>query len=595
MRQSAFSGQRAPGKIGAHDATPSASHGARQPLRWKRAGGWRCACRCAAVAAVIATVTGPRCGSAQRGGGQRRTDAGPAGGDRDEEEDAAICALSAAELQARLRDGRLSASRVLEAYQRAAISATNAYNCVTEFVESAADEAALRDAARDATAAASSAVPAAASATATAGESAAMEVGAASRAAPSTPPTEPPCLGLLHGMPISIKDCCDICGMDSTIGTAKRCFRPAEEDSVIVQVLRHEGAVPFCKTNVPQTMLSFDASNPIFGRTRNPRDPTRIPGGSSSGEAALIAAGASLFGIGTDIAGSTRVPPAFCGVCGLKPTLGRVSMRGFVSSIPGQTGVAASAGPMARDVDALILLSRALFSRRMWELDPHVVPLPFQEHLLRSHEPLRIGYFVSDGFFEPVPAVQRAVRVATAALQRMPGCPYEVMPFHVPWLAEAVYLYYELILADSWSSVLHGSLAGEPVDPCIRATVAAVTRSRLHHWLLAVAFRCAGWTRMARVARDGLRRRSVADYYRLVAARRAMQQRFARAMQAAGIDAIICPVAGLTPLPPGYAGSLTCMASYCMLFNLLDYPAGVLPVTVRRLPERVPARVGTRR
>ena len=84
------------------------------------------------------------------------------------------------------------------------------------------------------------------------------------------------------------------------------------------------GANPFCLTNVPQTMLSFGSSNPIYGLTTNPHDKTRSPGGSSSGEAALLGYGGSILGLGTDRAGSVRIPAAFCGITSLKPTSGRI-------------------------------------------------------------------------------------------------------------------------------------------------------------------------------------------------------------------------------------------------------------------------------
>ena len=84
------------------------------------------------------------------------------------------------------------------------------------------------------------------------------------------------------------------------------------------------GANPFCQTNIPQTMFSFGSSNPVYGITTNPYDKTRSPGGSSSGEAALIASGGSILGLGTDVGGSLRIPAAFCGTVTLKPTTGRI-------------------------------------------------------------------------------------------------------------------------------------------------------------------------------------------------------------------------------------------------------------------------------
>ena len=97
----------------------------------------------------------------------------------------------------------------------------------------------------------------------------------------------------------------------------------------IFQVLKKQGAVPFVRTNVPQTMLSYECSNPLYGLTVNPHDPTRIPGGSSGGEAALVGGGGSILGMGTDIGGSVRIPAHMCGCCSIKPTGGRIRSTDF--------------------------------------------------------------------------------------------------------------------------------------------------------------------------------------------------------------------------------------------------------------------------
>merc|ERR1719481_2161904 len=115
---------------------------------------------------------------------------------------------------------------------------------------------------------------------------------------------------------------------DCTIGLAQYIGKPAQEDCSFVRALKDLHAIPFCLTNIPQTMVSYSCSNPVYGNTRNPHDLTRTPGGSSGGEAALIAAGASILGLGSDIGGSLRIPSHFSGVCGLKPTTGRIIESG---------------------------------------------------------------------------------------------------------------------------------------------------------------------------------------------------------------------------------------------------------------------------
>ncbi|NXR67209.1 VDHAP protein, partial [Rhadina sibilatrix] len=193
--------------------------------------------------------------------------------------------------------------------------------------------------------------------------------------------------GLLYGIPISIKDQINCKGHISSGGMVKFLGQVKEEDSVIVQVLKHQGGIPFVKTNVPQTMINYDCSNPIFGQTLNPLNPQKSPGGSSGGEGALIAGGGSILGIGSDVAGSIRLPSSFCGLCGLKPTGNRISPAGC-SDRPFVLTVTGMLGPMARDVDSLALCMKALLCQEMFQLDPTVPPIPFNDQVRLRGSPM---------------------------------------------------------------------------------------------------------------------------------------------------------------------------------------------------------------
>jgi fatty acid amide hydrolase len=135
-------------------------------------------------------------------------------------------------------------------------------------------------------------------------------------------------LGPLHRMPVTIKDMFDTAGTATTAGLTGRAARVVDADSPLVERLRRAGAIVLGKTNVQQLGMLFETDNPVYGRTNNPWDPGRSPGGSSGGEAALIAAGGSPLGLGSDGGGSTRQPCHCCGIHGLKPTGGRLTMRG---------------------------------------------------------------------------------------------------------------------------------------------------------------------------------------------------------------------------------------------------------------------------
>ncbi|XP_015418634.1 PREDICTED: vitamin D3 hydroxylase-associated protein isoform X1 [Myotis davidii] len=274
--------------------------------------------------------------------------------------------------------------------------------------------------------------------------------------------------GLLYGVPMSLKDPYDCVGHDSTCGLAQFLEKPAAKDGVLVKVLKAQGAIPFVKTNIPQTLLSFDCSNPIYGQTRNPLNLKKTPGGSSGGEGALLSKGGSILGMGTDTGGSIRMPCSFCGVYGLRTSRSRLSYTGIASAVKGKKSVATVAGPMARDVDSLVLCLRALLSEDMHQLDPTVPFMPFREEIYSNTRPLRIGYYESDGFSQPSPSMARAVRLTCRLLQ---DAGHEVIPFTIPRIEYAMQkLYTGGLFADGGATLLQ-KLEGDIVDPSMKALV----------------------------------------------------------------------------------------------------------------------------
>lgn len=144
-------------------------------------------------------------------------------------------------------------------------------------------------------------------------------------------------MGPLHGLPISLKDSFNVRGVQSAIGfVAFLANPPASSNSAIVQILFNAGAVFYVKTSIPQTMMTADSHNNIVGRTLNPHKLTQTAGGSTGGEAALIAMKASVLGLATDIAGSNRIPALCCGTTSIKPSASRVPFAGGVP--PGRLG-----------------------------------------------------------------------------------------------------------------------------------------------------------------------------------------------------------------------------------------------------------------
>jgi Asp-tRNA(Asn)/Glu-tRNA(Gln) amidotransferase A subunit family amidase len=175
-------------------------------------------------------------------------------------------------------------------------------------------------------------------------------------------------MGALHGAPLTVKDTVDVRGMRAVCGSRVRADYVPEEDAPAVARLRAAGAVILGKTNCPEFALDYTSENPVFGRTNNPHDLGRTPGGSSGGCAAAVAAGMTAGSLGSDLAGSIRIPAHFCGVVGLKPTAGRVPRGGQLPPASGLYSLGSSLGPLARTVDDLSLFYRVL-SGETWTAD----------------------------------------------------------------------------------------------------------------------------------------------------------------------------------------------------------------------------------
>jgi amidase len=221
--------------------------------------------------------------------------------------------------------------------------------------------------------------------------------------------------GPLHGIPITLKDALETAGIISTAGTQGRASFVPAEDEVTVARMRAAGAIILGKTNVPELSLAFESDNLIYGRTNNPYDLTRTPGGSSGGEAAIIAAGGSPLGLGTDLAGSIRLPSHFCGIAGLKPTTGRIPKTAHFPPRGGLTTDLSQSGPMARRVEDLAL-ALPIIAGMDWR-DPTVVPMPLSDPAKVELKSLRVAFHTDNGIAAPTPSTVEIVRNAARGLR----------------------------------------------------------------------------------------------------------------------------------------------------------------------------------
>lgn len=381
-------------------------------------------------------------------------------------------------------------------------------------------------------------------------------------------------LGPLAGVPMTVKECFHVAGTPTTIGLKHFADQPEPADASLVARLRQAGAIILGKTNVPQLMLLHEADNPLYGRTNNPWHPARSPGGSSGGEAAIMAVGGSALGLANDLGGSIRQPAHSCGVCGFKPTSIRLTTLGIRGNFRGMEAIVGQPGPIARHVRDLNLFMQTLVDGRGDPHDPRVAPLAWPDPNQVDVSKLRVAMWTDDGFFSPSPAVRRAVQEAAEVLR---SAGVQVESFAPPAVHEAMHLYFSILSADGGYDarlLLDGDAANHEVGYLL--TMARIPR------LLRSAI---GWT-LERIgqrhAAELVRHTAPASawqYWQTTDRRRKYVLRFFEALAVGRFDAMLCPVHALPALTHGSFKHLVAAASYSMLTNLLGVPTGAVPIT----------------
>jgi len=246
-------------------------------------------------------------------------------------------------------------------------------------------------------------------------------------------------LGPLHGVPISIKSSIEVAGLRRESGSKLRAGFVAPQDAPMVSRLRQAGAIILGVTNTPEMLMAWETDNLLYGRTNNPWDLERTPGGSSGGEAAAIAAGMSAGGVGSDGGGSIRVPAHFSGICGLKPTPGRIPATGHFPASTGPFALLGVVGPMARTVADLKVLFEVMQGPD--DGDPSAAPVPMRWPEKDDLKRIHIGYFEDDGRTPVTLETRAAVRTAAEGLQR---AGFQVEPFRPEGLELARQLWWKI-------------------------------------------------------------------------------------------------------------------------------------------------------
>ena len=359
--------------------------------------------------------------------------------------------------------------------------------------------------------------------------------------------------GPLHGVPISIKSAIATAGLRCETGTRLRAGHVPAKDAVLVSRLREAGAIILGVTNTPELLMSWETDNVLYGRTSNPWDLTRTAGGSSGGEAAAIAAGCSAGGVGSDGGGSIRVPAHFTGICGLKPTPGRIPSTGHFPESAGPFALLGVVGPMARTVADLQLLFEVMAGPD--DGDPSSAPVPVRKIGSQELKHTRIGYFEDDGRTGVTPEIRAAVRTAADALSR---AGFEVVPFRPEGLQEARRLWWKLF------GIAGGMVLG-PLTKGREAELSPLLKEYLG-WVLAEPAHTGNSLLETWLRRDAVRNRILAQ------------------MQSFPI--VLCPVAAIPAFRHGERSWVVegktvkyfDAWSYTEWFNLLGNPGVAVPV-----------------
>ncbi|KAL8752657.1 MAG: hypothetical protein Q9199_005597 [Rusavskia elegans] len=289
-------------------------------------------------------------------------------------------------------------------------------------------------------------------------------------------------IGPLHGLPVSLKDQFHVKGVETTMGYVgwlgtfqgkKGTGKEKVFESEMVQELRDLGAVLYCKTSVPHTLMSGETVNNIIGYTWNPKNRNLSCGGSSGGEGALIGLRGSPVGFGTDIGGSIRIPAAFNGLYGLRPSGGRLPYQGMANSMDGQNSVLSVVGPLAPSVSTLQLLVKSLLSREPWLHDPLVHDMPWRDEkaVISKDQKLSFAVLRHDGVVSLHPPVKRALDTVTERLEKQG---HRIIEWKPPAHKRGLDTLSAAWTYDNGADIrLAFELSGEPMAPQIESTYGA--------------------------------------------------------------------------------------------------------------------------
>jgi fatty acid amide hydrolase len=381
-------------------------------------------------------------------------------------------------------------------------------------------------------------------------------------------------LGPLAGVPITIKEQFLVKGLPTSIGLPQKAKEPRPEDGPMVARLRAAGAVILGKTNVVQLLAAWETDNPIYGRTLNPWNLDRTPGGSSGGEAALIAARGSPLGLGGDLGGSIRIPAHFCGLYGLKSTAWRLPLSDTPSDLfpPGETNVVPQVGPLSRTVEDLRLAMQVMLDGDL-TVDG-CPPVPWNDGRDLSMKGLRVGLCEDDGHIAASPAIRRAVRKAGDILAEQGAT---LVPFSMPNAERLMQTFVAIVSSDGGANFKR-LLQGAPPHQLLKGMIAGAGAPAFMRPMIAKIFAMRRQGRLAALV-PKMGARSAQSYLSLIGDLLQARVDFKAAMDAAAIDVLVLPPYAVPAPTHGSTETLLDAASYALAFSASGNPAGVAPIT----------------
>ncbi|KAI8931479.1 hypothetical protein NX059_011147 [Plenodomus lindquistii] len=373
-------------------------------------------------------------------------------------------------------------------------------------------------------------------------------------------------VGPLHGVPVSLKDQFHVKDVETSMGYVgwigtfegeKGTGKEKVYESEMVGLLRKAGAVLYVKTSVPHTLMSGETVNNIIGYTLNPKNRNLTAGGSSGGEGALIGIRGSPLGLGTDIGGSIRIPAAFNGLYGLRPSVGRLPYHGMANSMDGQNSILSVVGPLATNAASLRLLTQAILQQQPWDIDPAIHPIPWRSSAsddITSRQQsgnLVFAVYKTDSVVTPHPPVLRAIDETVAALK---AAGHEVVEWTPPSHKHIVDTTLQTWTFDAGRDVQRAfALSGEPMAPQI-SFFQDIPADQEYS-----ATQIAQTNRTLRALR-----KEYLDYWNEMTGRGGRR-----------VDAVVCPVA---PFAGARRERYTYYA-YSTWVNAMDFTSVVVPVT----------------